>query len=526
MKFAALSIATCVTASLFFAPDAIAQSKPAQKPASKPVVKALAPTPAEIQAKRLKAHLEFIAHDLLEGRDTPSRGLDIAALYLATQMKIFGIEPAGDNGTYFQTVKRNSMAIDSANTFLQIGDKKLKNDVDFDAFYPPGKIEGEIEYVGFGYRIPSKGIDPYAGRDVRGKILLVLSGTPKGIDPGDLTREKISDLEYPTDAGANLGAKAILMVPPRSMSAGVTIGGRIPNYILRQSGLKALLEGESLSVDLLQNRIQSGEAGESVTLHASKPAMIQVAFQNTTLEFKNVVGMVRGTDPVLKNEYVAFGAHYDHVGINGTGADNIWNGADDDGSGTVSVLEIARAFAYGTKPKRSLLFVWHGGEEKGLWGAEYFVNHPTVPIDKIVTQLNIDMIGRSRKSGDTNPANKDLSDENTIYVIGSRMLSDDLGNAIVNANNKSVKMRLDYKYDDPKDPERFYYRSDHYHYASKGIPIAFFFNGVHEDYHGADDEVEKIDFKRMETISRLIYGAGWQIANTPARPKVNKKPQP
>jgi Zn-dependent M28 family amino/carboxypeptidase len=211
------------------------------------------------------------------------------------------------------------------------------------------------------------------------------------------------------------------------------------------------------------------------------------------------------------------------VGKRGDGpGDTIWNGADDDGSGTVAILEIAHAFATGLRPKRSTLFVWHAGEEKGLWGSDYFVEHPTVPLKNIVTQLNIDMIGRSRAPGDTKPANANLADGNSIYVIGSRRLSDELADTIVAVNKNMLKLNLDYKYDDPKDPEHFYERSDHYNYARKGIPIAFFFNGVHEDYHGAGDEVSKIDFVRMEKVTRTVYGIGWTVANTNARPKVNK----
>lgn len=310
-----------------------------------------------VTGSRLKAHLEFIASDLLEGRDTPSRGLDIAAAYIAAQLKLWGVQPGGDNGTYFQKV--------------------------------------------------------------------------------------------------------------------------------------------TINVD------------------------------NQPRVYSNVVGIVPGSDPVLKSEYVAFGAHYDHVGVNGEGpGDHIWNGADDDGSGTVAVLEIAHAFATGQKPKRSLIFVWHAGEEKGLWGSKHFVDNPTVPIDKIIAQLNIDMIGRSRAEGDTSNANKNLTDANSIYVIGSKMLSDDLGNAVANVNKDLLKMNLDYKYDDPKDPEQFYYRSDHFNYASKGIPIAFFFSGVHEDYHQPSDEVSKIDFQKMERVSRTVYSIGWSLAQAPTRPKLNKPKGP
>jgi Zn-dependent M28 family amino/carboxypeptidase len=237
-----------------------------------------------------------------------------------------------------------------------------------------------------------------------------------------------------------------------------------------------------------------------------------------------VVGVIEGADPVLKKEYVAIGAHYDHVGMarNGDG-DRIYNGADDDGSGTVANLAIAQALAKSPeRPKRSVIFVWHAGEEKGLWGSEFFTSNPTVPIERIVTQLNIDMIGRSKKEGDANPANKDLTGPNELYIIGSRMMSTELGNLSEEVNRSYLNLTFNYKYDDPNDPERFFYRSDHFNYAKRGIPIIFYFSGVHEDYHGLADTADKIDYQKMEKIARTVYAMMWRLANEPARPKVDK----
>jgi Zn-dependent M28 family amino/carboxypeptidase len=242
-------------------------------------------------------------------------------------------------------------------------------------------------------------------------------------------------------------------------------------------------------------------------------------------ETQNVVAVFEGSDPVLKNEYVALGAHYDHVGV-GTpvNGDGIYNGADDDGSGTTALLAMAEALAKASaRPKRSILFVWHAGEEKGLWGSRYFTNYPTLPLDKIVTQINIDMIGRSKKEGDTNPLNRDLSGPNEIYVIGSKMMSTELGELTDTVNKQYLNITYDYRYDDPSDPNRFFSRSDHYNYAKKGIPIVFFFDGVHEDYHRPGDSVDKIDFQKMERVARTIYLTLWEVASRPTRPKVDKQ---
>jgi Zn-dependent M28 family amino/carboxypeptidase len=169
------------------------------------------------------------------------------------------------------------------------------------------------------------------------------------------------------------------------------------------------------------------------------------------------------------------------------------------------------------------LFVWHCGEEKGLWGSRYFTDYPTIPLDKIVTQLNIDMIGRSKQDGDTNPRNQTLSGPNTVYVIGSKMMSTELGDLSESVNKSFLNLQFDYKYDDPSDPNRFFFRSDHYNYARRGIPIIFYFDGVHEDYHRPGDEPQKIDYEKMQKVTRTVYMTLWAVGNLAARPKVDKQ---
>jgi Zn-dependent M28 family amino/carboxypeptidase len=244
----------------------------------------------------------------------------------------------------------------------------------------------------------------------------------------------------------------------------------------------------------------------------------------STVTTQNVVAVLEGGDPALKNEYVALGAHYDHVGVGRAVAnDRIYNGADDDGSGTVALIEIAEAFARtAPRQKRSILFVWHAGEEKGLWGSNYFVEHPTVPLGQIIAQLNIDMIGRSRREGDTNPRNAELSGPDEVYVIGSKMMSTELGELSERVNAGYLNLRFNYKYDDPADPNRFFYRSDHYNYAKKGIPIIFYFDGTHEDYHRPSDEPDKIDYLKLEKVTRTIYATARELSNLPVRPNVER----
>jgi Zn-dependent M28 family amino/carboxypeptidase len=300
---------------------------------------------------------------------------------------------------------------------------------------------------------------------------------------------------------------------------------QLPTIVVSPRVANFLFQGERRNATSLFDAIYSNSLPESFALNADKKLTLKVKIKSDSLSTQNVVAIFEGSDPVLKNEYVAMGAHYDHVGIGiPVNGDAIYNGADDDGSGTTALLAMAEALAKAPqRPKRSVLFVWHAGEEKGLWGSRYFTDNPTVPLDKVVTQLNIDMIGRSKKEGDLGLLNKDLTGPNAIYVIGSRMMSTELGELVTNVNQQYLNLTYDYRYDDPNDPNRFFFRSDHFNYARKGIPIAFFFDGEHEDYHRPGDSVDKIDFQKMEKVARTIYLTLWEVANRPLRPIVDKQ---
>lgn len=234
------------------------------------------------------------------------------------------------------------------------------------------------------------------------------------------------------------------------------------------------------------------------------------------LQSSNVLAFIPGSDPILSKEVVVITAHYDHIGIdNGV----VYNGADDDGTGTVALLELAQAFmtAYkeGHGPRRSILIMPVSGEEKGLLGSRYYTENPIIPLANIITDLNIDMIGR-----DDIPHEK--SKEEYIYIIGSNMISDDLHNANELANNSYTNLKLDYTFNSKNDPNQFYYRSDHYNFAKNGIPSVFYFSGVHEDYHQPTDDIEKIDFEKVETVAKLVFHTAWILANKTERPAPNE----
>lgn len=498
-----------------------------------------------ITAAQLKDYLYYVASDEMEGRDTPSKGLDLTAKFMATMLSRWGFKPAGDNGTFFQKIALRSSSINAANTKLSINGTDFTLNEDF--YRTTGNTStGNLPMVfgGDGWMLKSKNIDALANVDVKGKIV-VFAGTsqnftqryiiapPSAITPDDLKGKRGEDWADPIKNAQDKGAAGIILIAPQQL---LSVWGDIRSFFSRGSMMpEKLIKPNSASpttipVMIGSTRIREAIFGGNVPQTAGnldKTANLQIdAAKTETLWTQNVVALWEGSDPNLKNEMVAVGAHYDHVGVNpnAKGDDKIWNGADDDGSGTVAVLSMAEALAKAPKrPKRSILLVWHVGEEKGLWGSEYFNKFPTVDIKNVVAQLNIDMIGRSRAANNTDPRNNELSDPNTIYTIGSQMMSTKLGEVADSVNKGYLKMTYDKRYDDPNDKNRFFFRSDHFNYALNGIPVVFWFDGVHEDYHQAGDEPEKIDYNKMQSVTRTIFLTMWEIADLKERPKVDKE---
>ncbi|HKQ73928.1 MAG TPA: M28 family peptidase [Blastocatellia bacterium] len=517
-----------------------------QEKAKPPTIAAQFGNVEAITAAQMKAWLNVIASDEMEGRETPSRGLDMAAKFIADHLAKWGIRPGGSNGTYFQKFALTSRRVLPEQTVASFKGKDFKLGVDFIADPGPGRASGRIVYVGHGIIIRGKDIDSYRGINVKDKILLAVEGFPRGVSyASDISGKKEGeDYHTPeTYARAN-GAKGVIYIPSSSritfwqnrhkISLSPTKMApekpqtNLPVIYGSEKMIKAILEGEKLDYETIRKQINEDALGEAFDLSPDKQVSFNVNAKVDSAVTQNVVGIIEGLDYYLRKEYVAVGAHYDHIGMrpNAEG-DKIFNGADDDGSGTVATMAIAEALAKSKqRPKRSILLVWHAGEEKGLWGSEFFTRYPPVPLNDIVAQLNIDMIGRSKKEGDDKPENVNLTGPNGLYIVGSRMMSDDLGNLNEEVNNSYLKLDFNYKYDDPNDIERFFYRSDHYNYALKGIPIIFYFSGVHEDYHMPGDHADKIDYEKMEKVTRTVFATMWKLANAPTRPKVNKLLQP
>jgi hypothetical protein len=529
-----------------------------------------------INAGELKDWLTYLASDEFEGRNTYTEGLGLAAGYIAGQLKSWGVKPGGPNGSYFQRVAvtgikstNNSTVTVEANG--QTRTFKNKEGVSFPANVGSRRSfnADQIEFLGYGLNLPDGNHNDYAGKEVKGKVVVYLGTTPpKGVDAGQSFRAMFGRSSNATESGAVASIGPLLVFgrgaaarqetadAPASNQPNVralpepdfTSVQRLdvtvaPNVSAQDEFFEFLFGGADVKYAELKEKAAKGEALPAFSLKNVRLTFnLDANYQPVRTQYtRNVIGIVEGTDPELKNTYVAFGAHYDHVGYaegeivdgrrlgrspgrvtKGADEDRIWNGADDDGSGTVTMLAIAKAFAQGSKPRRSLLFVWHAGEERGLLGSRYFADHSTVPIESIVAQVNMDMVGRDHKNKAENA--------NVVFIVGSDRISTEFHNITVDANEALTKpLKLDYAMNDPADLEQVYYRSDHYSYAAKGIPIVFLTTGDHPDYHANTDSAEKINYEKMARIAQYAYEIGARTANlnhAPARdnrgPRVGK----
>ncbi|QYK56591.1 MAG: M28 family peptidase [Fimbriimonadaceae bacterium] len=486
---------------------------------------ALAQAPPRVSQERLRDHLEFVASDLMEGRDTPSRGLDVTALYLATQCKLMGLRSVLPGGSYWQTIPLSQPRVEADSLVFEVNGKALQAGTDYAPRPTQGAAQGEMVYLGNGWVVPAQRLDPYQGVDIKGKIAVVNGQTPDGVS---LRRGSQTDAVAPAQAALQRGAVAIVQINRLPGAASIESSYRQATQSRRASP-PGEPGGATIPTVTMTQAAADAAFGQGAANGEMKPGTklgngrLEIKVTGTDVRTQNVVAVIEGRDPQLKGEYIAIGAHYDHLGLANQGEDRVFNGADDDGSGTVSLLEIARVLSLPeNRPKRSVVFVWHTGEERGLWGSDFFTKNPPFPRENIVAQLNIDMIGRSRTSPDPDPKFPRLTARNEVHVVGARRLSTELGDVIWAVNKKTFNLSLNTAYDAPDDPERIYFRSDHYNYARYGIPVAFFFSGIHEDYHRVSDEVEKIDFVKMADVAQTVAMVAKELGNRKDRPKVDK----
>lgn len=466
---------------LMVAVSVIAQDKTAMKYAK------------TITAEDLKTHLSVLASDEYEGRETGKKGQKMAAEYIANHFKSLGFEAPVD-GSYFQEFDLKESTIGSV--YFRKGEDKKIGFEDF-VYYSSAETMGE-EYIKFVMAQEDGSTKTYAGAYVV------------------FVTEELGGLQEQINAAKDAGAIGFMVVLKNEEEFGSMVS-RFGPYLKRPSLKLGGRDNESNKMIIANKDLAAwifDKEFDQITNEDEAIVIFQADYLDRPVSTANVLGYLKGTEK--PDEVLVITSHYDHVGIiNG----EIHNGADDDGSGTVSVLEIAEAFATAAKknkgPKRSILFMTVTGEEKGLLGSQYYTDYdPIFPLENTVVNLNIDMVGR----WDPDHEGK----EDYIYLIGSDKLSQELHDLSENMNSTYTNLNLDYTYNDENDPNRFYYRSDHYNFAKNNVPIIFYFNGTHADYHKPTDTVEKIDFSTMEKRARLVFHTGWEIANRADRIKVDK----
>lgn len=492
-----------------------------------------------ITPEDLRRHLNVIASDKMEGRETGTAGNDKAADYIANFFKNLGLPAIGNDDSYFQNVQFTWSSW--VKTEMTINGETFSHKKDFLTFptrnsHLPDFQTDEVLFLGYG--IDDAKYSDYKHVDVKGKVLLIYNDEPlnkKGISRITGTKdlsEWSADWQKKVRTAHQKGAKAVLIIDHKirkqlAESLKFVIGAQITlgtedypadnfanSLFITPAVAKKIMGNKYKKVIKVRKKIQKkGKAG-----HVVLPVNLKInqSKSEKTLIGRNVLGYIEGTDPQLKNELVVVSAHYDHLGMRG-GA--IYNGADDNGSGTTTAMEVAEAFAtakeQGAGPRRSVLILMMTGEEKGLYGSQYYVEKPIFPLDQTIADVNVDMVGRVDEKHKDNP--------NYIYVIGADRLSTDLHNINEAMNEKYTQLELDYTYNEDDDPNRYYYRSDHYNFAERGIPAIFYFNGTHEDYHRPTDTVEKINFEKMTKIGHLVFYTTWELANRDERIKVDVK---
>ena len=480
-----------------------------------------------ITAEELKVHLDVIASDEFRGRNTPSQELKIASRYIATLAESYGLKPLMPNGSFFQEIPLEVNAIDRSQTRMRlILGNRLQNFLFPDDFGIYGrsardmKMAGSLLFVGFGFSSPKSGWDDLEGLDLKGKIVVMLN--PDLPEDHKLRTPENQRLLYRRSrAIGSRGAAAVLIVVSEKRENNFSEKGYLfdntprcrlvddlkstststsqQTYLraeIRQSMAAEILGISVTELEEMYAKLREGKQVPWRELNNRRMDISIVTQQRRDKTF-NVVAWLEGTDEELKQEYVLFGSHHDHLGAR---EGKIFNGADDNGSGTVAMLELAQALQI-HRPKRSIIFVWHTAEEKGLWGSRYFVEHSPVSVEKMSAELNMDMICRN--------------DPDHLYLIGSNKLSSEL-DAIINAvNDKHIHMKLDYKYEDPQHPDNFFFRSDQYPYIQYGIPAVWYFCGTTEDYHQETDTIDRVDFAKMAKVTRFVYLTAMVLGNKP-----------
>jgi len=509
----------------------------------------------EIREDSLRADLTFLASDALQGRMSLQTGDEVAIQWIASEFAKVGLKPAA-NGSFLQPVELIEFRGDRTQGYVALkrdgSEKQWKFPEAFGAYRSDVDVTADVVFAGFGITAPELRYDDYQGIDAHGKIVLIFDHEPQETDPASIFNGT-GNTRYATGRVKILNAQAhgavgVLIVAepnrkhPSNQERVARIGGSITRAVPLPS--QALAEDElhtpaAIISDTVAKELFATSGADLSQLQAAidrdlKPQSRSLPDTQVTLHYRNtsvssgktynVAGVLEGTDPKLKAETILFSGHHDHDGISG---DQIWHGADDNGSGTVGVVALAHAYAanaaHGERPKRSLLFVVFAAEERGLLGSFYMAAHPLRPLETTRAVINFDMIGRNETESDQTKGLIEVPADTTnrLNLIGPSY-SPDYNRAVVD-ENKYVGLDLDYRFD--RDYAlNIFFRSDQFPFVLHNIPSFWWFTGFHPDYHHTTDTADKINYRKMAKILRLAYLTGFQFANEVVSPKFIANP--
>jgi hypothetical protein len=513
----------------------------AQPPGLPPAIRAAAEA---ISAEQVAWDLAFLASDELRGRNTPSPGFDVAADYVIRRLARAGLQPGGDGGTFKQHYELRESRVDVDAASIDVGGGRFSLGPDFAMRSLNAGIDEQLPvvYVGHGWVIPERKIDPYAGVDVRGKLVLAHGPRvlPRGVEVPQIGRIT-PGAHAPLAAAAERGAAGVLFITQASelvrwdeIKAANTVRRElepsvpsayqampITSMLLTPPLARALLEGEAVDAESALRAAQSGEFPPSFQLQKTVRVSVPIGARTTYRPY-NVVAILPGGDPKLKDEAVTVFAHLDGaVGSREISGDAIYNSADDNASGSAALIAIAERMAAAPRPKRTVVFVWDSGEEQGLWGTRWFVHAPPVPLDRVVAHFNIDMIGASRAPGTADAASSGVTERNEVFVIGPRTLSAQASVLLDRVNESYLKLRFNRQHD-TADSEFFYPRTDAGPFLERGVLTIGFTTGIHNRYHLPADEARSLDPAQVHAIARAALASIWMIGDAAERPGIDQ----
>jgi hypothetical protein len=496
-----------------------------------------------ISASQLAWDVAYFASDALLGRNTPSPGFDAAASYITNRLERAGVEPFGDQSGFRQHYDVHESRVDTESAHLEIGSHRWRFGDGFVVRSFAGTLEGSLPvvYVGHGWAIPDRGIDPYAGVDVKGKIVLAHGPRPpKGLAITQIGRVTVN-ARSPLVEAERRGAAGVLFITQaselvrwdelrgantvrREMDPPVPSAYAAPgitSLLLSPGTVEALLDGERVTSREAMALDDAAQYPGSFQL--TKPVAIRVSLAARTIHRPyNVVAILRGSDERLRGEYITVEAHLDGaVGSRTVDGDNIYNSADDNASGSAAMLAIAEQMMKAPRPKRSVIFIWDSGEEQGLWGTRRFVHDPPVPLGQIVAHVNIDMIGASRRPGSADEHSARVTELNEVFLIGPGVLSTGVDALLERVNADYLKLRFNRAYDRPES-EFFYPRTDAGPFLERGILTIGFTTGIHDRYHLPADQARWLDPAQMHAIARTACASIWMLADAEKRPGIDR----